>query len=246
MMTPPRPNRRGLLAAGAALLAAPLGRAFAAGDIAGGKPITLLVSYPAGGGADVMMGGAGNDVFIVNTSNITALQNVFGAGGNTSQLSRISGGTGTDTLRIAQGGGNLDLTAIANQGGAASDGLSRIDSIEIIGLATDTAANTLTFTAADVIDMAGMNIFNNANGWADGTYNLAAGGANGANPERRHQLVIQRDSGDTVGLTGWTTMGTVTNNGTTYTVYNSGSYAQVLVQQIDSTAPTVSSASALA
>jgi tripartite-type tricarboxylate transporter receptor subunit TctC len=47
-------NRRGMLAAGAALLASPMGRAFAAGDIAGGKPITLLVSYPAGGGADVM------------------------------------------------------------------------------------------------------------------------------------------------------------------------------------------------
>jgi tripartite-type tricarboxylate transporter receptor subunit TctC len=47
-------NRRGMLAAGAALLAAPIGRAFAAGDIGGGKPITLLVSYPAGGGADVM------------------------------------------------------------------------------------------------------------------------------------------------------------------------------------------------
>jgi len=47
-------NRRAALAAGAALLAAPLRRAFAAGDIAGGRPITLVVSYPAGGGADVM------------------------------------------------------------------------------------------------------------------------------------------------------------------------------------------------
>lgn len=47
-------HRRGVLAAGAALAAVPLGRAFAAGDIGGGKPITLLVSYPAGGGADVM------------------------------------------------------------------------------------------------------------------------------------------------------------------------------------------------
>jgi tripartite-type tricarboxylate transporter receptor subunit TctC len=53
-MTPKFPNRRSMLAAGAALLAAPVGRAFAAGDIGGGKPITLLVSYPAGGGADVM------------------------------------------------------------------------------------------------------------------------------------------------------------------------------------------------
>ena len=42
------------MAAGAAALALPAGRSFAAGEIAGGKPITLLVSYPAGGGADVM------------------------------------------------------------------------------------------------------------------------------------------------------------------------------------------------
>ncbi len=47
-------NRRGVLAAGTAFLAAPMGRALAASDIAGGKPITLVVSYPAGGGADVM------------------------------------------------------------------------------------------------------------------------------------------------------------------------------------------------
>jgi tripartite-type tricarboxylate transporter receptor subunit TctC len=48
------PTRRKLLTAGAALLAASTTRVFATGDIAGGKPITLLVSYPAGGGADVM------------------------------------------------------------------------------------------------------------------------------------------------------------------------------------------------
>ncbi len=47
-------TRRGMLIAGAALFTAPLGRVMAAGEIAGGKPITLLVSYPAGGGADVM------------------------------------------------------------------------------------------------------------------------------------------------------------------------------------------------
>ena len=47
-------SRRSILAAGAAALALPAGRSFAAGEIAGGKPITLLVSYPAGGGADVM------------------------------------------------------------------------------------------------------------------------------------------------------------------------------------------------
>jgi tripartite-type tricarboxylate transporter receptor subunit TctC len=47
-------TRRSAIAAGAALLAAPFGRAFAAGDIAGGKAISLVVTYPPGGGADVM------------------------------------------------------------------------------------------------------------------------------------------------------------------------------------------------
>ncbi|HQC94217.1 MAG TPA: tripartite tricarboxylate transporter substrate binding protein [Aquabacterium sp.] len=47
-------RRRHLLATGAALLAAPLRSALAAGDVASGRPITLVVSYPAGGGADVM------------------------------------------------------------------------------------------------------------------------------------------------------------------------------------------------
>ncbi len=47
-------RRRLLSAASFALLTAPAGRAWSAGDVAGGKPITLLVSYPAGGGADVM------------------------------------------------------------------------------------------------------------------------------------------------------------------------------------------------
>ena len=54
-MTHPSPiRRRHALAAGTAWLAAPFGQASAAGDIAGGKPINLVVSYPAGGGADVM------------------------------------------------------------------------------------------------------------------------------------------------------------------------------------------------
>jgi tripartite-type tricarboxylate transporter receptor subunit TctC len=54
MKLTPRLTRRHLLTAGAALLATGSPPTRAAGDIAGGKPITLLVSYPAGGGADVM------------------------------------------------------------------------------------------------------------------------------------------------------------------------------------------------
>ena len=81
-----------------------------------------------------------------------------------------------------------------------------------------------------------MNVFNNANGWADGSYDLAAGGANGLNPEQRHQLVVTGDTGDTVVLADagrWSNAGTVSNGGHTYTVYNAAAAAaQILVDSV--------------
>lgn len=53
-MTSPHPTRRQFLAASAASAASLSFPALAAGDIGGGKTITLVVSYPAGGGADAM------------------------------------------------------------------------------------------------------------------------------------------------------------------------------------------------
>lgn len=47
-------NRRVALSVGAAACAAPWVGAHAQGKIAGGRPITLVVSYPPGGGADLM------------------------------------------------------------------------------------------------------------------------------------------------------------------------------------------------
>ena len=49
-----RLSRRTLITAAGATLAAPWIGAHAQGKIAGGKPITLIVSYPPGGGADLM------------------------------------------------------------------------------------------------------------------------------------------------------------------------------------------------
>ena len=173
-----------------------------------------------GGGADVMMGGAGDDTFVLNFSNLTALQNVYGQGGNTTQLSRVMGGSGLDTLRIADFGGDLDLTQVANVGAATPDSLSRIESTEIIDLLSDAAANRLTITATDVIDMAGMNLFQ----------------VNGQSVPK-HQVAVYGGSNDSVDIdlsaTGWVkSADTVVHAGHTLVVYNHAfAQAQLLIDQ---------------
>ena len=92
---------------------------------------------------------------------------------------------------------------------------------------------TLTFGFYDMLTHQDTNSFNNFNGWADSTYNLASGGADGDNPEQRHQMVIDGDAGDVVSSSGWgPSVGTVTHSDLTYNVYNKydGSYyAQLLI-----------------
>ncbi len=187
-----------------------------------------------GGGADVLYGGAGNDTLVLNPSHVTALlgttpsaRGVYGH----PQLARVDGGLGTDTLRLS-GGANLDLNAIANVGGGDSSAGSRIASIERIDLATDAAANTLTINVRDVIDMAGMNLFNTTNGWTN-TVGTALASMVG-----RHQLAITGTAADTlkIELQHWSramsgnSAATVTQNNQTYEVWNHNtSAAQLLV-----------------
>ena len=183
-----------------------------------------------GGGVDRFFAGAGNDVIVLTSSDVTNLTSntpTTVAGG--SVLSTVDGGTGLDTIRLI-GGANLDLTAISNTSGMNPKTTSRIASIERIDLASDSAANTLTLSVNDVLDMAGFNSFNTGNGWTN-----TVGTALSASVAK-HQLVIDGTATDNVRiknfLTAWTQSQTVsgtndtvsrTENGATrtYHVYNS-------------------------
>jgi hypothetical protein len=190
-------------------------------------------------GADILLGGMGKDIFTVNSSMITALQNNFGAGGNTTQLAKIDGGGGVDTLRMGGTGGlGLDFSLISNTSVGNIEGASRINSIERIDLRTDTAANQVTLRVADVLDMAGSNWANlnsldsqGAGGWQNWTGSLFS-----ASGVKYHQVAIDGASADRVNTSGWTlqTTGTVRDaNSVIYDVYLAANSApaMMLVQQ---------------
>jgi hypothetical protein len=168
-----------------------------------------------GGGADVLYGGAGNDTLVVGASHLAALQSAFGAGGNTTQLARVDGGSGIDTLQLSGAGLTMNFSQITNAG----DGGSRLESIERIDI-SGSGNNTLNLgTVLDMQDLTGMNWLNSttqaALGVSGGTYALGA-------TEARHQLVVDGNAGDTVDLPleAMTKVGNVVMANNTYDVYH--------------------------
>ncbi len=165
-----------------------------------------------GSGADVIYAGAGNDVISIDATMAVALTKPMGSGGNTAQYARISGGGGIDRLALHGADITLDLRAVANQGNSAGDGMSRLDSIEIIDL-TGSGDNTLKLGVNDVLDITGMSnqLFSSSNGIP------------------HHQLVVDGNAGDVVQSSGWgTSVGQATVSGNIYNVYDQG-MARLLV-----------------
>jgi hypothetical protein len=128
--------------------------------------------------ASVLLGGAGNDRFIIDGAMITALQNPLGAGGNSGQLARIDGGSGIDTVVLSGSGFTFDLTQVAQQAADNPTIQGRLNSIEMIDI-TGSGNNTLKLNLFDVLGLGSANTFYN----------------NG-----RQQLLVRGDSGDIVKL----------------------------------------------
>ncbi|WP_233255041.1 S-layer family protein [Limnohabitans sp. T6-5] len=168
------------------------------------------------GGADVLYGGRGDDTLVINASNIAAL--AVNTGNASQAIARIDGGNGVDTIEISAG--SLDMKAISD---------AAIQSIERFNLSG--TGTSLKMGVLDVLTLSEKNNpFNTATGW---TATATGGPANWGTVNVGAQVVVDGTANSDLYLSGsWVSVGTVQNNGKTYTVLEdtTKAMAQVLVE----------------
>ena len=123
-----------------------------------------------GGGGDWLLGGADDDVLVWDAADLL-----------------IDGGDGKDTLLVLAG--DLDLSAF---GGT-------LVSLETVDLMTDSGANTLTLSAADVLDMTDNGLLT-VLGDAQDTVKIGADWSHAHVDQDGYQLYVQAVGPDLVGL----------------------------------------------
>jgi hypothetical protein len=122
---------------------------------------------------------------------------------------------GLGTLKLADGAA-LNLAQVGKQSSHA---------VAVVDLLSDSAANALTLSLQDVLDLSGGNLFNS------GSSNSTSASTSATSAK---QLAVLGDAQDTLHIgTGWTNSGTLVNyNGHDLVVYNSNTSAvQLLIEQ---------------
>lgn len=163
------------------------------------------------GVADVMYGGAGNDIFVINQDNISKLETPIGSN---NRLARINGGAGLDTIELNGSNITFDLTKVSSD---------RIQSIEKITLAGNDDKNQLVISWHNIQCMSAINVFNNHNGWTQLCND---------NKSLFHQLLIEGGGGNTLNIhkDHWTSSKVMNDKGVEYQIYTDTTHnVQLLV-----------------
>jgi hypothetical protein len=170
------------------------------------------------------------DTPAADTTHGAALTAPAGSVGNTDHNPPISEASGIGPFTLDGAGIHVDLSQLVGQGPVGGSGMAHVAPIERIDLNGD--ANSLTLTVADLIDGAGTQLVNIANGWAAG----APAGTSGA--QARHQPALDGGADNSLTIVAkegtdngaWVDAGTLTANHHTYEVYHmNGTNAELLI-----------------
>ncbi|MDI9235208.1 Ig-like domain-containing protein [Limnohabitans sp. HM2-2] len=172
-----------------------------------------------GNGGDVLLGGAGDDRFLLEPNWLTALTET-----GFTRLARLDGGTGFDWATLRGTGTKWDLAALQVVGSG-----TRLSGIEGINLSylfdPSTDAQTVRLGVREVLALGQTNLLNSDNDWTE----LGA-------LVQRHQFMVYGNAADTLKMSDaanqWVAQADITVNEEVWAVFNhSTAAAQLLVDK---------------